>query len=54
MKIDHNELIFPIPISDGDVITIRNLPENLKKDDAIKICRVIMALAKLEMEKINA
>ena len=45
---DTTEVVFPIPLSDGVVVTIHNLPVNLKKEDAEKIARVVIALAEEE------
>ncbi len=39
------DIVFPIPISEGRIITINNLPVELNKEDAEKICRVVMALS---------
>lgn len=38
-------IVFPVPISENRIITINNLPIELKKEDAEKICRVVMALS---------
>ena len=38
-------LVFPIPLSDGHVMCIKNLPRELKQEDAEKIARVVLALA---------
>ena len=37
------ELIYPVPLPDGCVATLR-LPINLRKDDAEKIARVVISL----------
>ena len=40
-----DEIIYPIPLSDGTIITIHNLPLILSEDDAKKIARVLLALS---------
>jgi hypothetical protein len=40
-----HEIVFPIPISEGRIVTLGNLPTKLKKDDAEKIARVVLAMA---------
>ncbi len=42
------EIVFPIPISENRIVTINNLPVDLKKEDAAKICRVVTALLKID------
>ncbi len=39
-----DSVVFPVPLSDGRVVTIHNLPNNLNKKDADKLCAVIKAL----------
>jgi hypothetical protein len=40
-----SEVVFPIPIRDGTVVRVHNLPSNLTKAEAQRISAVIMALA---------
>lgn len=40
-----DSVIFPIPLADGRIVTVHNLPNNLLSKDAEKICAVIRALA---------
>lgn len=40
-----DSVIFPIPLADGRIVTVHNLPNNLCSKDAEKICAVIRALA---------
>lgn len=46
--VETESIVFPVPISDNKIITINNLPVKLKKKDAKKISRVIMALSIVE------
>ena len=43
-----DSVVFPVPLSDGRVVTIHNLPNNLLKKDAERICAVVMALSTTE------
>jgi hypothetical protein len=40
-----DEIVYPIPLSDGTIVTIHNLPLILSRDDAQKIARVLIALS---------
>jgi len=39
------DIVYPIPISNGHVVTIHNLPGDLSRQDAEKIAALIKALA---------
>lgn len=41
----HTDVVFPIPIRDGIVVRIHNLPSNLSKSEAQRIAAVVLALA---------
>lgn len=46
---DRTNLVrYPIPLYDGTIITIDNLPQQLEQRDADKICRVINALVEVK------
>lgn len=45
MAIKTTEIIFPVPISEGRIVTINNLPCALSLRDAKKIGKVVEALA---------
>ena len=44
-NMDTTDIIFPVPLSNGHIVTINNLPVVLSIEDAEKISRVIIALA---------
>jgi len=41
----HKDIQFPIPLSNGRVVTINDMPDGLSKEDIAKVCAVIKALA---------
>lgn len=41
----HTEVVFPIPIRDGVIVRVHNLPANLTRAEAQRIAAVILALA---------
>jgi hypothetical protein len=48
-KTDHHTgLIFPVPIREGVVVSIANIPSDLTKEEATKIAAVVHALAASE------
>lgn len=46
--VESKVVVFPIPISDGRIVTIHNLPYELSPTDAEKISAVVKALAMTE------
>lgn len=44
-------LVIPVPLSNGKIVTINNMPVDISKEDAEKIARVIVALAEQTQTK---
>ena len=42
---DNDDIVYPIPLSNGRVITIHNMPDNLSDEEVKKIQNIIKALA---------